>query len=283
MKVLLVGHGRWGSLLRERLDAKLGVENVWVADAQEDRLPKGHIVSTNYLELIGSPRDGADGVVVATLPWQHYEIALEAFQRGKHVLVEKPLTMDVSQAKILQHAAAVRGLTLMTDDTWQYASSTRGLIDSGWEGQDLLISWSNPHPGEAPRGGILWTQGPHPISVMMSLLGGKPKLVEGGIDPRRVNLKYTFPDGRTAEVHMAWDVYNKVREITWRHGTPGRPVPDGAGFVSMNAQLLSPGEDPVSNMLDKFLRSLKKPWVDDRAVDVVEVLEWSQSQINASS
>lgn len=274
MKVLLVGHGRWGSLLRDRLDEKLGVDNVLVVDEQQGRLPPDHVCALDYRELHMLFGGEIEAVVVATLPWQHYEIALDALQRGKHVLVEKPLTMDLSQAKILQEAAALRGLTLMTDDTWQYASTTRELIDCRLEHDVVEFEWDNPRE-ETPRGGILWTQGPHPVSLMLALMGGKPETVIGTIEPRLVNVYYGYGPGRGAQVKMSWDI-EKARRISWWAMESGDRRPH-----ALDADKLPESEDPVSNMLDKFLGSLQKPWVDQRAIDVVEVLSWSQSQLSS--
>ncbi|MFO0768173.1 MAG: Gfo/Idh/MocA family oxidoreductase [Nitrospiraceae bacterium] len=55
-------------------------------------------------------------------------------QAGKHVLVEKPLTMTTEQAVRLTEEADRRGLTLMVDHTFVYTGSVRAikdLIDKG--------------------------------------------------------------------------------------------------------------------------------------------------------
>lgn len=42
---------------------------------------------------------GTDLVVVTTPPDTHYSLALEAIEAGRHVLVEKPFTLDASEAR----------------------------------------------------------------------------------------------------------------------------------------------------------------------------------------
>src|SRR5437868_14047509 len=50
-------------------------------------------------------RDDVDVVYVATPPFLHYPQALAALEAGKHVIVEKPLALTVSQAVELIAAA----------------------------------------------------------------------------------------------------------------------------------------------------------------------------------
>ena len=51
-----------------------------------------------------------DVVVVATPPFSHCEIVLEAISAGKHVLCEKPFARDLAEAREMLHAAKVAGI-----------------------------------------------------------------------------------------------------------------------------------------------------------------------------
>src|SRR6516165_5440937 len=66
--------------------ARFGVENVDEVDA-----------------LLS--RDDVDLVYIATPPFLHHTQALAAIEAGKHVVVEKPLALDVAQADDLIAAA----------------------------------------------------------------------------------------------------------------------------------------------------------------------------------
>ena len=55
------------------------------------------------------PLDGVDGVIIATHPAGHKELALEAIAAGKAVLIEKPLALNLRDCmEILDAAAAAR-------------------------------------------------------------------------------------------------------------------------------------------------------------------------------
>lgn len=94
-----------------------------------------------YRRLIDDPE--VDVVYIATPHGQHHEIAKAALTGGKHVLCEKPFTINATEAEELAAIAADRGLFLM-EAVW-----TRFLpiVDRAWE----II-----HSGEL--GDIRWVQ-----------------------------------------------------------------------------------------------------------------------------
>ena len=62
-----------------------------------------------------------DGVLVLGPDDKHYEFTMECFQRGIHVLVEKPITRDLRQAQHMCETADKLGLTLMTVSNKRYS------------------------------------------------------------------------------------------------------------------------------------------------------------------
>jgi predicted dehydrogenase len=61
------------------------------------RYPQARIFETVQAMLAEEPQD-SDIVVVATPPFTHYELTCAALATGRHVLCEKPLAMDRTQA-----------------------------------------------------------------------------------------------------------------------------------------------------------------------------------------
>lgn len=66
------------------------------------------VKGTDYTAWI----DDADGVIIAVPTQLHYSIAKDCLLRGKHVLIEKPLTNDLTQAQELFDIAKAHHLTL---------------------------------------------------------------------------------------------------------------------------------------------------------------------------
>src|SRR5207244_2105391 len=85
------------------------------------------------------------GVVIATPAETHYQIAKEAIEAGKDVLVEKPLTLDVTDGERLVQLGRERGAILMVGHLLEYHPAVlrlRELIESGEIGE-LQYIYSN--------------------------------------------------------------------------------------------------------------------------------------------
>jgi len=77
------------------------------ANWQKVRAP--HILKTkDFNEWI----DAVDGVIIAVPTAHHYAVAKACLSKGKHVLIEKPLTNNLDQAKELFDLAASKNCTL---------------------------------------------------------------------------------------------------------------------------------------------------------------------------
>ncbi len=59
----------------------------------------------DYREMLDKEHKNIDAVIVTTPDHMHAVQALAAMQLGKHVYVEKPLTHDIHEARILTQAA----------------------------------------------------------------------------------------------------------------------------------------------------------------------------------
>jgi predicted dehydrogenase len=75
-------------------------------------------VHTDYHELLARP--DIEAVTVATPDALHMPVALAAIEAGKHVFCDKPLTMNVEEARRLTEAAARSGLVNMVAFTFRY-------------------------------------------------------------------------------------------------------------------------------------------------------------------
>lgn len=66
------------------------------------------------------PLDDVDGVIIATHPAGHKELALECIAAGKSVLVEKPLALNLKDCMDIIDAAEKAGVTLLVAhlDCW---------------------------------------------------------------------------------------------------------------------------------------------------------------------
>jgi predicted dehydrogenase len=87
--------------------------------------------------------DGLEAVIVSSSPHLHYEQAAAALQMGKHVLIEKPMTITVGQARHLLQLADRRNLQFLISCPWHYTSHAaiaQRMIRAGKLGSVRMIS-----------------------------------------------------------------------------------------------------------------------------------------------
>jgi predicted dehydrogenase len=73
-------------------------------------------VYASYAEVYNDP--DVDIVYIGTPHVFHLQNALEAIEAGKHVLCEKPITMNAKDTRVLIEAARKKGVFLMEGMLW---------------------------------------------------------------------------------------------------------------------------------------------------------------------
>jgi predicted dehydrogenase len=228
VRVGIVGCGYWGpNLIRNFIDLN-NSEVVMVVDLKKERLAK---IKNNYPQVLVSEnfRDlfeqKLDAVVIATPPSTHYSITKECLEQGLHALVEKPLTLNSTQAEELIQIANKKGLALMVGHTFEYNAAVhalKDLMEKGDLGQIYYLDAARLNLGLFSRDlNVLWDLAPHDISIILYLLGKRPVAVSAqgtqsvfaGIhDVAYINM--LFPDNIMAHIHVSWLDPCKVRRVT---------------------------------------------------------------------
>jgi phthalate 4,5-cis-dihydrodiol dehydrogenase len=127
-----------------------------------------------------------DVVYIATPNQFHTEQALIALEKGKHVLVEKPMTLTLEEADLMIQAAERRGVQLMVNVKHSFAPhilKIREIVQSGELGRlRMLHYWYfsdwlyRPRTAEELNpslgGGVTWRQGPHQFDILRTIAGG---------------------------------------------------------------------------------------------------------------
>ena len=224
----LVGAGAWGRNYLRVLDG-LGVLRA-VCDTDEERLAGIKQVfpevaaAASIDELCATP--GIVGAVVATHTPQHYPVAKQLLEAGKHCLVEKPLAGSPEEARELCDLAESKGLTLMVGHILLYHPAVehiKGMIERGELGEIYYLSAVRTNLGIIRRHeNVMWSLAPHDISVVQHLFGSPPQSVSAtgqafvqaskGIHDA-TNLTLKFPDRRIANITSSWLDPEKVRLI----------------------------------------------------------------------
>ncbi len=213
--VAVIGCGDWGKNL-VRVFAELeALAAIFDSDrARAADLAESHGVKiAEWSEILADPKIPA--VAIAAPAAQHYALAREALRAGKHVFVEKPLALDVAEAKELGDLAEAGDLRLMVGHLLQYHPAfvmLKELVHEGRLGRLQYLYSTRLNLGKFRREeNILWSFAPHDISMILSLIGEEPSHVFaiGASYLRQVNADVTtthmhFPAGESAHVFVSW-------------------------------------------------------------------------------
>lgn len=83
------------------------------------------VVTTSFEDVV--TRDDVHAVIIATPNFTHLPIALAAIRHGKHVLCEKPLALNATDALGMARAADAAGVRHMTAFTYRFVPAMRYL------------------------------------------------------------------------------------------------------------------------------------------------------------
>src|SRR5436853_6981628 len=113
----IIGCGHWGPNHIRTFSSIPGSKVVAAADLETNRVnsvgslfPEIRLVR-DYQEILAD--EAVNAAVIATPTRTHYQIAREALEAGKHLLVEKPLCLTSTEGEELVRLAADRSLILM--------------------------------------------------------------------------------------------------------------------------------------------------------------------------
>lgn len=141
-------------------------------------------VFTDYRQLLAQPQ--IQMVVVGVPNHLHCQIVLEAAAAGKHIVIEKPLCLNLAEADRMIAACREHGVKLMYAEELCFAPKyvrLKQLLDSGALGTPTLVKQSEKHDGphaahfwdvERSGGGVTMDMGCHAIEFFRWMLGRPP-------------------------------------------------------------------------------------------------------------
>lgn len=222
--------GYWGvNYLRVFSESKLATIK-YVCDKDASRLPdrktidSGPIITDDPMRIVEDEK--VDAVVIATPASTHYEIAKRAIKAQKHVLIEKPMTMNFAQATELGDLSEKEGSIVLVGHIYCYNASVEYMRQ-----QLHKRSLGELYYGTGLRMGIgpirsdascTWDLATHDIAMLDYLLGEMPVSVAADarsflrnddriFDQATINLKYA--NGFTFGLTVSWYAAEKIR--TW--------------------------------------------------------------------
>jgi predicted dehydrogenase len=238
----------------------VGSRRAETAHAFADRYGIGR-AHASYDDLVDDP--DVDVVYVGATNDHHHLVAGRALLNGKHVLCEKPLTLDAAQAEDLV-ALARRQRRLLMEAMWLRCNPgirrLQALVADGAVGRVRHVSASLSHVPPAERraryvrpdlgGGVLVDMGIYPLTLARLVLGWPSDVqacavVDGGVD-HATAMAATWSSGATASLSCSMLAQ----------------LPDDAVVVGEEGSVLLPAPFNCPDHL-----TLRRPGKDDERID----------------
>jgi predicted dehydrogenase len=217
-----------------------------ICDANSEQLAKRQhdwdVVTgfTDFRDLLADP--SIDAVSICTPNSSHHPITLAAAAAGKHVLCEKPVSLDLDQAQEMINVCEQAGVVYQVGHhlrSWATAAKAKELVDAGAIGHLAHIRLRQAHDwgGGAPRGvfgskahsggGTLLDNGCH-LFDLARYFGGDVDNVFARISTRKFEIEVEdtgisslgFQSGAIGTVETGWTSIG-FDEGFWITGTEG--------------------------------------------------------------
>src|SRR3989338_5828718 len=183
IKISQIGAGEWGKNLIRTFSSLPNCKMNMVCDQNPDVVQSltdqyhGRIRGTLDLNEIFDDAE-TQGVIIASLPDTHAALAMRALESGKHVFVEKPLALNISDAHKMIELSEKYKKILMVGHLLLYHPAIRELkayIESGQLGDIYYLYSTRVNLGRIRTvENALWSLTTHDISVSMYLLEQLP-------------------------------------------------------------------------------------------------------------
>ena len=208
----LLGAGPWGRRYIETIRALPGLRLAAVSSRNPETarlVPPGCRVLEDWRAVVADAE--VDAVIVATPAGLHAAMALHAIDAGKPVLLEKPMTLAVADAKEIERKSRERGILVVVGHTQLFHTAFRRMKRALPEIAPVRRILSNSGKWGPFRSEIspLWDFAPHDVAMCIDLLDAVPTKVnakrevhdkvDAGFGDRYL-LTLTFPRGIVAEI-----------------------------------------------------------------------------------
>lgn len=280
----IIGTGRISGAHARAIQALEGTFLAGCADVDPDRLSKFTARfpcdgSESYEALLARP--DLDAVVIALPHWLHCDVTVASLRAGKHVLLEKPMAMTVSECDAMIAAAGQSGKTLMIAHSQHFFpvnERARAMIGAGEIGRIVFATdtWYKPfyeveRPPwflDASKGGGMWPMnGPHMIDRMLMFIRSDVTAVKAMVGTHFVDVPAT--DTGMALLEFANGVHATIQHCGYTNGVDKfeAEITGTKGQLRLTTRQLWQSRDGKYEevTLEPTLPHLKPDWPADRS------------------
>ncbi len=213
--IAVIGCGYWGKNLVRNI-AELG--HLYAVCDHDSKQAEGfaeqyHCLNMTYEQILSS--SDIDGVMIASPAEMHFNMAADCLRSGKHVFVEKPLSLNIADGQALLKLAKQSRTKLMVGHLLQYHPAyieAKRIVLSGELGKLHYVYSNRLSLGKfRQEENSLWSFAPHDISMILGMINqpllsvyatGSCHLHPNIEDITTTHLK--FEGGVEAHIHVSW-------------------------------------------------------------------------------
>tara|TARA_B100000519_G_scaffold18677_1_gene13622 strand:+ start:4589 stop:5548 length:960 start_codon:yes stop_codon:yes gene_type:complete len=275
-KICVVGAGYWGRNHIKTL-AKLGVLK-GVVDL-DNKLIESYVTDypdVSYFEDIDiALKEDYDGFTIATPAETHFELAKKIIISGRHVLIEKPMTLSISDTEELLKLSEKYGVNIMVGHVLLFHPAIikiKELVQNGSIGEMQYLYSNRLNLGKVrTEENVFWSLAPHDIAIFQYLTDsfpiniqaiGSTFLQEGIPDSTMTHLEYE--NGVEGHIFVSWlhpfkehrlVVIGSEAMISFEDSSDGKPLK----FYSKKFDLLSGVPEKIDGPVDLIPYEQKMP------------------------
>jgi UDP-N-acetylglucosamine 3-dehydrogenase len=226
MKVGVIGVGAMGQN-HARVYSEIA-NLVGVTDAMPEQARKiGERLGVTSFESADALLDRVDAVSICTPTSYHFDTAMKAITKGKHLLVEKPFTGDSRKAEALCRAAEKNGVVIASgfiERCNPIVAVAKETMEAGMIGKIISLASRrvSSFPARIRDVGVVMDLGIHDVDVMRYITSSEIRSVYavGGMFANSsfedyANLLMEFENGSIGFVEVNWLTPMKVRKVSF--------------------------------------------------------------------
>lgn len=317
MKIGVIGGGNWGKNHVKTLISLNAFGGLVDPDQRIRNEIKDLCPNVVLKDKMDAPFvDQMDGIVIATPPTTHLELAKEVIALGKPLLVEKPMVLSVKEGEELNNQIIKFDGKLMVGHLLLFHPAImkmKSLLKDGLLG-DLKYIYSNRlNLGKVRKNeNVFWSFAPHDISIFQFMLNEFPSEVssKGGAflqnDIHDTSLTYfKYPSGVHAHIFVNWlhpfkehrlVMIGSKGSLHFEGSMVAKPLKffkkqNGDSPLDLSqhpAELIEyPNELPLTNELKYFMEYIRGATIEkanlESGIEVIKILEMASDSLNKNA
>ena len=207
LKAGVLGAGHLGKIHLKLLQQSDQYELIGFFDPDESNAKKvAEEFGYKYFSTIDALLEEVDMVDIVTPTLSHYDCAVKAIEKGKHIFLEKPITKTVEEARSIIELAAAKGVKGQVGHVERFNPafmSVMGKLENPMFIETHRLAEFNPRGTDVP---VVLDLMIHDIDIILSVVRSKvSNIVASGVDvisnsPDIANARIEFENGCVANL-----------------------------------------------------------------------------------